>query len=170
MNRSKDIAHLGTQRADAASVALRAAVIGTIAGLSVFGALGVLARREGRSAAAPVNATSHVLHGAQAGTVDSIDTSHTGVGAVINYGASIFWALPFTWWLSRRRDRSAGQIALGAAATGTVAGVVDYGLVPRRLSPGWEHALPPRAVATTFGAMALGLAIGALVTRDAGRS
>lgn len=151
------------------TIALRAAAIGAIAGLSVFGALGVLARREGRSAVAPINATSHVIHSARAGDVDRIDTIHTGTGSFINLGASIFWALPFTWWLSRRRDPPVSEVALGAAATATVAGLVDYGLVPRRLSPGWEHALPPRAVAATFGSLAVGLALGAMFSRDLDR-
>lgn len=169
MTRFKDNARLGEHRPKVAPIALRAAAIGTIASLSVFGALGVLARREGRSAVAPINATSHVFHGARAGRVDETDISHTGVGSVINHGAAVFWALPFTWWLSQRRNRPASHIALGAAATATLAGAVDYGLVPRRLSPGWEHALPPRGVATTFGFLALGLALGALATRDLDR-
>lgn len=169
MGRPQDVERVDARGSDVASIALRAAVVGTVASLCVFGALGALSWREGRSAAAPLNATSHVLHGASAGKVERIDLSHTGVGSVVNLGASIFWALPFTWWLSRRSSRPASQIALGAATTATVAGAVDYGLVPRRLSPGWEHALPPRAVATTFGCMAVGLAIGALVTGDLGR-
>lgn len=141
---------------------VRAAVIGATAGLTLCGALGLLGRREGRSAAAPINATSHVFHGAAAGDVDSIDVPHTGAGSVINLGASIFWALPFAWWLHQRRKPTVSDVALGAATTATVAAVVDYGVLPRRLSPGWELVLPPRAVATAFGSMAAGLALGAL--------
>jgi hypothetical protein len=59
-------------------------------------------------------------------------------------------------------------VVLGAAGTAAIAGAVDYGLVPRRLSPGWEHALPPRGVAAGFAALGLGLALGALVTRGPG--
>ncbi|WP_292292403.1 hypothetical protein [Marivita sp.] len=165
MDKPQDFPRLDALQSDAPKIALRAVSIGTVASLCVFGALGVLGRREARSAVAPINATSHVLYGDRAGVVEDIDISHTGVGSVINHGASIFWALPFTWWLSQTRNRSASRIALAAATTATVAGAVDYGLVPRRLSPGWEHAVPPRSVAMTFGSLAVGLALGALVTR-----
>ena len=150
----------------ALSIASRAALIGTVASVGLAATLGALARREGRSAVSPINASSHVLHGDKAGGVDHMDTAHTVPGIVINHAAAIFWAIPFTWWLSRKRDRTAGQIALGAVATSSVAGIVDYGLMPRRLTPGWEHAVSPRAVATGFGALALGLAVGGIVTRS----
>jgi hypothetical protein len=156
-------------RPEASEVALRAVLIGSVANLCVVAALGTLGRREGRSALAPINATSHVLHGDRAGRVDRLDASHTGVGALVNHGAAIFWALPFTWWLAQGRDRPAAQIAAGAAATAAVAGAVDYGLIPRRLTPGWELVLPPRGVVATFGALALGLAVGAVATRGLGR-
>jgi hypothetical protein len=46
-----------------------------------------------------------------------------------------------------------------------VAGVVDYGIVPRRLTPGWELALPPKSVAAVLAAMALGLAAGGILAQ-----
>ncbi|MFN4098979.1 MAG: hypothetical protein ACK4GT_04305 [Pararhodobacter sp.] len=157
--------HLHQSRPDATAIALRAALIGSVAALSVVTTLGILGRREGRSVLSPINATSHILHGDRAGEVDHADAAHTIPGALINHASAIFWALPYTWWLSRRNDRSVGEIALGAAATGAVAGLVDYGIVPRRLTPGWEHAVSPRTVAAGFGALALGLALGALMSR-----
>lgn len=144
---------------------VRAVAIGTVASLAVHGALVVFGRRTGRGAMAPINATSHVIHGPEAGSVDRVDLSHTATGVVINHGASIFWALPLAWWLTQGRERSAAGILLGASATGVVAGVVDYGLIPRRLSPGWHHSLPPKWVAGTFGALAAGIALGAVLTR-----
>lgn len=165
MDTPQDFSRFEVRQPDASEIALRALAVGTVASLCVFSALGVLGRRGARSAVAPINASSHVLYGEKAGDVDSIDVSHTVVGSVINYGASIFWALPFTWWLYQKRNRSASQITLAAATTATVAGVVDYGLLPRRLSPGWEHAVPPHSVAVTFGSLAVGLALGALATR-----
>ena len=148
-----------------APVMARAAAIGTVASLAVHGALAILGRAAGRSAVAPINATSHIVHGPRAGSVDRVDLSHTATGVAINHGASIFWALPLAWWLTRDRSRYASEIVRAAAVTGAVAGCVDYGLLPRRLSPGWHHALPARSVAGAFGAMAAGLALGAVLTR-----
>lgn len=73
MARPRDPMRIVAPRSKVRTTALRAAAIGAIARLSVFGALGVPARREGRSAVAPINATSHVVHSARAGDVDSID-------------------------------------------------------------------------------------------------
>ena len=150
-------------------IAFRAVAIGSIASLAVHGALAIFGRSAGRSAFAPINATSHIVYGPAAGAVDEADLPHTGVGAAINHGASIFWAVPLAWWLATRRETSTADIVRGAAATGIIAGVIDYGVVPRRLSPGWHLALPARSVAGTFGALAAGLALGALLTRGPGR-
>jgi hypothetical protein len=46
-----------------------------------------------------------------------------------------------------------------------IAAAIDYGATPKRLTPGWELVLSKRSMAATYGAMALGLAAGALVAR-----
>lgn len=144
---------------------LSAATTGTVANFAAIGTLGLLARLEGQGPLQPVNATSHWLHGPRAGRIGRVDFEHTGVGYATNHAAAVFWALPFTWWLARHPRRSGAEIAVGAAATATVAAAIDYGIIPHRLTPGWEHAVSPRSVATAFGALALGLAAGALVDR-----
>ena len=45
--------------------------------------------------------------------------------------------------------------------------VVDYTLVPKRLTPGYEHRLSTGAMVATFGALAAGFALGAFVTSAA---
>ena len=40
-----------------------------------------------------------------------------------------------------------------------VAYVVDYHVVPRRLTPGFELRVPRRALAAVYGALAVGLAL-----------
>ena len=164
IDRNSFVGNAGPERRAAL---VRAAAIGTVASVAVHGALAYFGRRAGRSAIAPINATSHIVHGPDAGALDRIDVPHTVVGATINHGASIFWALPLAWWLTKDRHLSAADICMGAAATGAIAGAVDYGLVPRRLSPGWHHALPAKSVAGSFGALAAGLAAGALLLRFA---
>jgi hypothetical protein len=160
-----DIKRLEFPRPNFLRLLLSAMTTGTVASLATTGTLGLLARLEGQDPLQPINATSHWLHGPQAGRTRRVDLEHTGVGYATNHAAAVFWALPFTWWLARHPRRSGAEIAAGAAATAAVAAVVDYGLVPRRLTPGWEHAVSSRSVATAFGALALGLAAGALVDR-----
>ena len=99
------------------------------------------ARREGQGALQPLNATSHWLHGREAGEVRGLDAAHSALGIVTHCLSATFWAVPFAVWLDRRPDRSAVEILGGAAGTAAVAAAVDYIAMPRRLTPGWELAL-----------------------------
>jgi hypothetical protein len=159
-----DLDRLAARRPYAADYVITAGLAGAGGAVAALGALALLARVEGRSPLQPVNATSHVLHGPAAGARREADLAHTGLGGMVNVGASLFWALPFTWWLLRRR-RPPAAIAAGAAGTAAIAAAVDYGLMPRRLTPGWEHAVSRGAVGATFAALALGLSAGALAAR-----
>ena len=151
---------------DLARAGLSAALTGTVAGITTMTALTLLARAEGRRPLQPINATSHWLHGEHAGAVDQADAPHTAVGFATNHAAAIFWAIPLELWLATQPPRPPLLVLRDAAAVSAVAAVVDYGLVPKRLTPGWENALPPRSVAAGFAAMALGLFAGAMLTRE----
>jgi hypothetical protein len=124
------------------------------------------ARAEGKGALQPLNATSHWLHGPRAGRVRDLDAEHSGVGIATHALSALFWAAPYALWLRQARDRSAVEVLGGAAATAGVAAVVDYLLVPRRLTPGWELAIGRGGVGATFVGLALGLAAGALMARE----
>lgn len=155
-------------QAELTRAGLSAAVTGTVATVFVTAALAALARSEGKGALQPVNATSHWLDGPAAGALRGADLRHTATGFATNHAASVFWALPFHLMLAGGGRRSAGAIAARAALVSGVAAAVDYGLMPRRLTPGWEHALGRRGVATGFAALAAGLFAGAMLTRRAG--
>lgn len=142
-----------------------AAVSGTVASVTSSIALGLLARMEGKGALQPVNATSHWLNGEQAAGVRKADLAHTGVGYVTHHSATLFWAVFFEWWINRRRPVATIPMLQYAVAMSAVAALVDYQATPRRFTPGWEFVLSKRAMAATYGAMALGLAVGALLTQ-----
>ena len=145
---------------------LSAAILsGSIASLVSAGALALLAKAEGRGAAQPSNATSHWLHGESAGSVELADLPHTALGYASHHVSSVLWAFLFE---GLRSDTATGlaSIARDASVTAAVAGVTDYVLMPRRLTPGWEAVLPARSVAAGFGALALGLTLGGLATRS----
>jgi hypothetical protein len=136
-------------------------VTGTVAGLASAAALALLAKAAGKGAAQPINATSHWLHGDSAAEFDELDAAHTLVGFATHYASAVFWALPFEYWRARRRPPSTGALVRGACTTSAVAAAVDYGLTPKRLTPGWELVLGKRSLAVTYGVLALGLACGA---------
>ena len=135
------------------------------AGLAVHTALLVAARAEGRPLARPFNATGHWLHGQKAGRRNTFDMPHTGVGLATNQAAAMFWGAMFGLYLANARNRGKAIVLRDAAAMGAIASAVDYGLMPKRLTPGWELALSRTSTGLTMAAMALGLAIGGMAAR-----
>lgn len=142
-----------------------AIVSGSIASVTSTVALAVLARSEGKGALQPVNSTSHWLNGEQAGLFKGADLAHTGVGYATHHAATLFWAAFYEGWLARRGPMTPLPLLRDAVILSAVAAAVDYGATPKRFTPGWETVLSKRAMAATYGAMAVGLAAGAWITR-----
>jgi hypothetical protein len=136
---------------------MRALLSGTLAAAAVTVVASWASRRATGSAASALNATSHFLWGDRAARRNSYSMKYTGVGFAANYGASVFWALLYEA-LGRGRRRSAGRALRDGAITSAVAYVVDYHVVPHRLTPGFELRIPGRALAAVYGALAVGLA------------
>ncbi|MFN3890588.1 MAG: pyridoxamine 5'-phosphate oxidase family protein [Beijerinckiaceae bacterium] len=151
---------------DWAKTGLAASLSGSIASIVTTGALAALARAEGTGALQPTNSTSHWLRGERAGRVKRMDAAHTLTGYATHHASAILWALPFEIWLKGRRPRTPSQLLLEAAGVSAVAAAVDYGLAPKRFTPGWENVLPVRSIIATYGVLALGLAAGALATQS----
>ncbi|MBS7700096.1 MAG: hypothetical protein KF792_11075 [Chelatococcus sp.] len=131
-----------------------ALVSGTAVGIATTAVLALLARIEGRDAVEPVNSTSHWYHGETAGSVRRLDTSHTLLGFVTHHSASVFWASIFQLW---RRFRPGRPALIDAAGVSALAALVDYGIVPKRLTPGWEKVVSPTSIILAYGVMALAL-------------
>lgn len=145
---------------DRSSLLVSALVTGTVASLASAAALALLAQAEGKGALQPINATSHWLHGEQAALCDELDATQTLIGFATHYASAVFWALPFEFWRAKRRPPSAGTLLRGACITSAVAAAVDYGVTPKRFTPGWELVLGKRSLVVTYGVLALGLAFG----------
>lgn len=128
-------------------------------------AITLSARIERKSLWQPINASSHWLWGEEAGQRRRPDIRHTTVGGATNILAAAFWGSLFGVFISRHRRPVASQIIRDASAMGAFAGLLDYGLLPKRLRPGWEHALSSRSVVISMASMALGLAVGGIAAR-----
>jgi hypothetical protein len=145
---------------------LRALSTGSLAGLTTTAAVALVGAREADNPVAPINATSHVLWGDEAGTADAVDLKHTAPGLLTNIGAGVFWALVHEALLASVRPREPSTGAATGAAVAALAYVVDYHLLPRRLTPGWELRVSRRGVALGFVTLGACLAIaGILRTR-----
>lgn len=146
-----------------------AALCGLGGGLSSQLLLLFAANAEGKPLARPINATSHWLWGERDARRDDIDLAHTGVGLLTNQSAALFWGTLFGLHLASQPRHDARDIVREAALMGVIASLVDYGLMPKRLTPGWELALSRKSVALGMAATALGLGLGALVARASER-
>lgn len=146
---------------------LEAVVAGTLASVLSAAALAIAGRRETPSAAAPINAVSQWLWGRrEALAADHTDGRHTLNGYLIHHLASTFWAVLHAAALRNSRVPARPLPALAAAAaTSAVAAFVDLRCTPERLTPGFQHRVSPRALAATYAAFAVGLALGCLVMR-----
>lgn len=122
--------------------------------------LGVLALAAGEPVWMPFNATTHAIHGPEAADVQALDLLHTGLGGTIHVLACFFWSGIAVLMIRMIGLTRAGAVWLAGLATALLAGVVDYGLLPARLSPGWELILPWWAVGLGFVAMGVGIALG----------
>lgn len=141
---------------------LRTLVSGSTA--SLLSSLAVAAHSRARSgrAASGVNATSHWIWGECATRRHRVDVRHTVLGYAIHHASSLWWAGLFE--LKARSYGSRGVVAL-SGATAVVAYVVDYHVVPKRLTPGFEHHLSPAGMVSAYAAFGAGLAVAHLLLR-----
>lgn len=143
--------------------ALAAGSLGSLLSTAVLLAAG---RREAGSAVAPVNAVSHWLWDRESLHADQPDLKHTAAGYLTHHGASVFWAaLHAAAAHGQPAARTAGAVIAGSVATSALACLVDYRVVPKRLTPGFEHRLSTGAMVGVYAALAVGLAGGAWLVR-----
>lgn len=142
-------------------------ISGTLAGLLSGAALLITGKRDTGSTLAAVNAESHWLWGDEALREDRLTLRHTLTGIVTHQLATVFWATLHAWVRGDRKAvRRLPEAVLGGIATSAAAAAIDYTLVPRRLTPGFEHRLSTGSMIGVFAAMAGGIAIGTLLLRD----
>lgn len=147
-------------------VGLSALITGAVASAASAVSLALLAKAEGKGALEPVNATSHWLHGNPDAVRRDADLVHTAVGYATHHASAVFWALPFEAWLAARPPRTPAMLLRDAAVMSAIAAAVDYGMAPKRLTPGWELVISKRSMAAAYGMLALGLAAGAALSRQ----
>ena len=135
--------------------------LGSIASAVSTAAIALLSRHRTGHLASAINATSHWLWQRKAFRQDGFSLRYTATGYLIHHLSSIWWAMFYTHWL--RRD-GGGHVAKAATVT-AAALVVDYAVVPRRLTPGFEARLSPAAIGCIYVAFAAGLALAARARR-----
>lgn len=154
-------AHRSALQSRLRGVALRALVSGSVASVVSIAAATALARPRTGSAASASNAPSQWLWGEPARHRHDVTLRHTALGYCIHHASSVFWALAHEDLLERTRARPWQVAPVVAAAAMTV----DYAVVPKRLSPGFERHLTRGGLVAVYGAFAAGLALGSRLAR-----
>lgn len=126
----------------------------------------VWAGRRRSEPAAPVNAISHWFFGDRALRRDGPSLRYTLTGYLAHHGASLFWAiLHAKSWAAKQEHKEPLPAAAGALAAAGIACLVDYQLVPKRLTPGFEHRLGKPELANVYLCFAAGLLVGTLLMK-----
>ncbi|SCY58060.1 hypothetical protein [Nitrosospira sp. Nsp13] len=163
---------VSSMKNDSWQILRRAVVSGTMGGYEAAIAAALAGKCENDSFAAPLNAISHIIWGDEAARENRFSFKFTFMGLVLNHAAGIFWALFYEKLfgqcaanerkdISLLTDNNNGSLTkplLGAATVAAGAYVVDYQLIPRRFTPGFEKRVSGKSLAAIFTALALGLA------------
>lgn len=165
--------HLPALRPTEAELWKQALIEGTVTGsvasvlsTAVLAAAGAL---QAGSATAALNAVSHWLWGDESLLAEHPTLRHTLTGYLTQHAASIFWGVLYSRVYGHRESaKEWPQAVAGGIATSAVAAVVDYGIVPKRLTPGYEHRVSTGAMVAIYGALAAGFALGAVALGKGG--
>jgi hypothetical protein len=153
--RTKEIARLLTSAFISESVA---SIVGAAA-------LALLSQAAGKRGVRPINAPSHWWHGVAAGSVREMDLQHTAVGYATHHAHPSSGA-PSSRCFARDRNCDAVCIARDAMLVSAAAGATDYGPDAAQI----EARLGNRSAQTLgcrrFCALAVGLGLGGLITRQ----
>ena len=168
--RRQDLPTLHVSEADLWKQALiEGTVTGSIASVLSTAVLAAAGALQTGSATAAVNAVSHWLWGDESLFAEHPTLRHTLTGYLTQHAASIFWGVLYSRFYGHRDSaKEWPQAVAGGIATSAVAAVVDYGLVPKRLTPGYEHRVSPGAMVAIYGALAAGFALGAVTLGKGG--
>jgi hypothetical protein len=154
----------------------RRRLIGRIALAGLAGSVGSAAAAfacshlENGHAARPMNAVTHIYDGGEPPAHDGENGRNTALGFAIHTAASVWWALFYEGLFGRRARRSPHAAVASGAAIAGAAYIVDYCVVSPRFRPGFERYLSARSMFAVYAALAAGLAVAAIFTRERPRA
>jgi len=137
---------------------LQTAAVSTVATTLTAAACGAIERG---NPAVPLNAVSHIAWGETAARRRKVSMKYTGVGVALNAAAMLSWAA-FHHVVFTPANRRPGAVegVMRGVGTAAIAYVVDYHVVPKRLTPGFEKRLSGWSILSVYAALAVSLAVG----------
>ena len=136
----------------------------TVAFLITTVGLLVLGPTDQRSPFAPVNAISHMLYGQRAYAIDEPKPKYLLPGVALNFGAMLGWSVVAEIAL-RQLKLPLPQMAVNfliCSGVTVIAYIVDYYVVPKRFTPGFEHVFSSRSMLVLYALMAASLFAGSM--------
>ncbi len=136
---------------------------GSSASLASTLALGICGYCESGSAAGPINGPSQWLWGEAEAYTKQTTWRHTASGYAIHHAMSVLWATLYERMQRQTEAPSPMRTCANAAVTTTLAYVVDYGIAPRRLRPGFKKHLGSQSIFAVYAAFGVGLVLSSLL-------
>ena len=136
---------------------------GTVSGLLMATVIAVASRTRTGRAAPGLNAISHMLWGEKAGRQRNWSFRYTVSGLVLNQLACLFWSGCFEALFRERPSHLPGRGVPPVILVSFVAYLVDYHVVPKRCTPGFELLFPRAWYPSLYAGLAASLWAGAQV-------
>ena len=127
---------------------------GTASGLLMSVVVGMVSRLTIGRSAPGLNAISHIVWGEKAVRQPMWTLRYTATGLLLNQVACLFWAGCYEALWRRHRSHRVMSSAADAVTIALLAYVVDYHMIPKRFTPGFEFVFPKKLFAVLY----LGLA------------
>ncbi|AET94887.1 hypothetical protein BSFA1_77580 (plasmid) [Burkholderia sp. SFA1] len=141
----------------------RAIGSGTATGLASAAVASAGALHWGHGPCRAMNAVTHCLW-RDASWRRRPSAKYTALGTTIHMGSAVFWGVLFEALCERGYRRSGAiNIANAAATTALATYVVDYHVVPKRITPGFESHLSKDSLGLTYVALGAGFALAAVL-------
>lgn len=106
----------------------------------------------------PLNTVAHVLLGSRALYARGVHPLATPAGMLVHAVSLVAWGVLFSLASARTRGAGAWVMALVFA---TMVAVIDFVVLPERLSPGFQTMLSTGEVIAVYGVMAAAMAVAA---------
>lgn len=143
-----------------ANILTMSAWTGSLTTLAVM----AFAIRERKPVFAPIHAISHILFGEGVLAERSPNPKLLVSGLLLNLSAMIGWSAiaEMGFHVLKSSPGSFAPSALMAIAITVLAYIIDFHVVPKRFTPGFEHVISSRALRGVYYFLALGFLMGAL--------
>lgn len=140
--------------------------LGAITGAATSLAAALCGKMELDNPIAPINAISHIVYGDEAAQADDLSLKYTLTGLALNDVAHGSWAVLYELFFGEAAEQGNVTVSLlGGAGIAGFAYILDYHIVPRRLTPGLEKRLSSRSLFIIYVVFALCLGVGGLLRK-----